>query len=121
MKRDISNKEDIELIIKSFYEQTRTDETIGFFFSGTIPMNWDEHLKKMCAFWENVLFFTGEYEGTPLTTHQRINQEHPTTPAHFEKWTQLFNKTVDGLFSGENADKMKQHAKAIANVMMQKI
>lgn len=121
MKQDISNKDDIEMIVKSFYEKVKSDETIGIFFSEVVPINWETHLPKMCAFWENVLFFTGEYEGNPIVTHRQINQQYATEPIHFQKWMQLFDKTIDALFAGTNAEKMKAHAKSIASVMMQKL
>lgn len=121
MKRDISNKDDIELIVNSFYEKVKSDETIGFFFSKVVPIDWDKHLPKMCAFWENVLLFTGEYEGNPIVTHRKLNQQYTTTSEHFKKWMTLFDETIDELFVGTNAEKMKAHSKSIASVMMQKL
>lgn len=121
MKPDISNKNDIKMVIRSFYERVKTDEAIGIFFSEVVVINWETHLKKMCAFWENVLFYTGEYEGNPIVTHRQINQHYDTQPVHFQKWIQLFNETIDASFAGENAEKMKAHAKSIAAVMMKKM
>lgn len=121
MKQDILTKEDIELIVTSFYEKVKADETIGFFFSKVVPVDWDTHLPKMCAFWENVLLFTGEYEGNPIVTHRKINQQYATTNQHFNKWMELFDETVNELFAGANAEKMKAHSKSIATVMMQKL
>jgi len=121
MKPDISTREDIRLLVHQFYDQVKTDSRIGFFFSEVVTIDWDKHLEKMCAFWENVLFFTGEYEGNPLETHRRLNQVSTTRPEHFQRWMQLFDAAVDEHFSGPNADKVKQHSKAIAAVMMQKM
>ncbi|MEJ7676618.1 MAG: hypothetical protein WKG06_01825 [Segetibacter sp.] len=39
----------------------------------------------------------------------------------FERWLQLFNKTVDDLFEGEKAELAKQRALSIATVMQIKI
>ncbi|HMR85296.1 MAG TPA: group III truncated hemoglobin [Niabella sp.] len=121
MKPDVSNREDIEIVVRSFYEKVKADETIGFFFTKVIPVDWKKHLPLMCSFWENVLFFSGNYEGNPIATHRNINQQFPTKPEHFQKWMELFSTAVDDLFAGPNADKMKQHAASIAAVMMQKI
>lgn len=121
MKPDISNKEDIKIIVQLFYAKVKTDDSIGFFFSDTVSVNWEKHLPVMCAFWENVLFYTGEYEGNPLETHRRIHVQHTTTATHFKRWIELWNKTIDAHFAGPHADKMKNHAKAIAAVMIKKI
>lgn len=121
MKPDICNKYDIEMVVKSFYAKVKSDEKIRFFFSEVIPINWDIHIPKMCAFWENVLFFSGEYEGNPIVTHRKINQQHATNSAHFLRWMELFDETIDEYFKGVNAEKMKAHSKSIATVMMQRL
>ncbi|MBX3254547.1 MAG: group III truncated hemoglobin [Chitinophagaceae bacterium] len=121
MKPDIASRADIEKVVHLFYDKVKTDEVISFFFFKVIPIDWEQHMSVMCSFWENVLFFTGHYEGNPLVTHRRIHQRHPTQAEHFNRWLVLFNETVDSLFSGPNTDKMKQHAKSIAAVMQQKL
>lgn len=121
MKPDIATKKDIEQIMAVFYQKARADTLIGFFFTQVIPVRWDRHLPAMCTFWENVLFYSGVYEGDPVTTHRRIHEKYPTRPEHFQRWIQLFSQTIDAFFEGPNAQKMKQHARAIAAVMLQKI
>ncbi len=121
MKPDISTREDIQTVVRLFYDKIMKDDRIGFFFSDVVAVNWEPHLAAMCGFWENVLFYTGEYEGNPLDTHRRINLQHRTTAQHFGRWLELFDETVDTHFAGPNADKMKRHAQAIATVMQQKM
>lgn len=121
MKPDICNKEDIKTIVQLFYEKVKTDDVIGFFFSEVVSINWQKHLPAMCAFWENVLFYTGEYEGNPLESHRKIHVQQHTSPKHFERWIQLWDETLDEHFKGTNADKMKTYAKAIAAIMINKI
>lgn len=121
MKPDVSNKADIELVVRAFYQKIKTDLVIGDFFTSVFPVNWETHIPLMCAFWESVLFFTGDYEGNPIETHQRIHLQKATTPAHFQQWIIVFDATVNQFFEGANAEKMKQHTKAIAAIMMKKI
>ncbi|OPZ14298.1 MAG: hypothetical protein BWZ05_02362 [Bacteroidetes bacterium ADurb.BinA245] len=42
-------------------------------------------------------------------------------PEHFNRWIELFTKTVDDLFEGTNATTIKQRAMSIATVMQIKI
>ncbi len=121
MKTDVSKRSDIEKIIALFYEQIRQDDVLNPFFSEVIPVNWDKHIRLMGDFWENVLFYTGDYDGDPLTAHKKINILRPTRPEHFERWLHLFNNTVDSLYKGRNAAKMKKHAQGIAAVMQEKV
>lgn len=121
MKPDITGKADIEELVNLFYQKVRADKTIGFFFSDVIPVIWEKHIPMMCRFWENVLFYTGEYEGNPMDAHLKIHFRHPTRPEHFNRWLQLFDEATDELFAGTRADIIKQHSRAIAAVMMENI
>lgn len=121
MKKDINGPADIKHLVNEFYDKARTDEVIGFFFDKVIDVDWDTHLPAMCAFWENVIFSTGNYQGNPMETHRHVHNLYTTTPAHFNRWLNLFTGTVDDLFEGENAELVKQRAIGIANVMLSKI
>jgi hemoglobin len=121
VKPDIINNEDIAKMITSFYDKVRADEVIGAYFNDIMSIDWEKHIPLICSFFENVLFYTGNYEGNPLKTHQRINAIHNTPPEYFERWIMLFNQAVDELFNGDNATKVKEKAASIASVMQQRL
>ena len=121
MKKDIENRTDIESLIRSFYEKVKTDETIGYIFNDIVKVNWENHFPVMFDFWENVLFYTGNYDGNPVEIHQHLNRVVPITAAHFKQWNKLFSKTVDELFEGTTAMLAKQRAVSISTVMQIKI
>ena len=117
MKPDIYNRSDIEKLVKNFYEKVREDELLGKYFTELIPVVWEKHLPLMCDFWESVLFYTGSYKGNPLHTHRMVYEKRPTTKDDFDRWNILFFGTVDELFKGKNAEKLKSHAKSIGDIM----
>jgi len=121
MKKDILNNDDIKKVVNLFYDKIKTDDVLGHFFNKVSHVNWDEHKMLLCSFWENVLFYTGNYEGNPLVTHRKVKEKHTTTPEHFKRWHQLFNEIIDQHFKGSNAERMKQHAIEISNIMQQKM
>lgn len=121
MKKDITNKDDIKLLVDTFYDKVKSDELIAGFFTTVVQVNWEKHLPVMYAFWENVLFHQGGYAGNPMVQHQQLHQKSPMSAAHFSRWLQLFGETVDALFAGEQAEIMKQRATSIATVMQIKI
>ncbi len=121
MKKDIASIKDIELLVNSFYEKVKTDETIGHIFTGIVKVNWEKHLPVMYRFWENSLFYTGTYEGNPMELHKHLHHIAPLKKEHFERWTILFTDTVDELFEGKTASLAKQRAISIATVMQIKI
>lgn len=117
MKKDLQNREDIELLINTFYDKVKKDALISFFFTDVVPVNWEKHLPTMYNFWENIVFYTGGYEGNPMEKHQNLHKMHPMSKAHFQRWLELFTTTVDELFEGEKAELIKQRALSIATVM----
>ncbi|GGC77784.1 hypothetical protein GCM10011508_01520 [Flavobacterium lutivivi] len=120
MKTDIRNRKDIEKLVNAFYEKVKTDEVIGYLFTDVAKVNWETHLPKMYNFWENILFYTANYSGSPMAVHKDLHQKSTMTETHFHHWNKLFNETVDKLFAGPKADEIKNRASNIAQVMMYK-
>lgn len=121
MKIDIKGRADIELLVDEFYKKVQQDETIGYIFSDIAKVNWQKHLPVMYDFFENMLFYTGAYNGNPMQLHKHLNRVVPLTPVHFDQWYFLFSTTVDEHFTGDIASLAKQRAKSIATVMQLKI
>lgn len=119
--KDIQNREDIVLLITSFYTKVRKDEMIGFIFEDVAKVDWDSHLPMMFSFWESTLFGTGNYSGSTMDIHQQLNSKVKLTQEHFKCWEELFHTTVNELFNGENAEKIKQRATSIKTIMELKI
>ena len=121
MKKDIANRDDIILLINTFYEKVKKDQVIGYIFNDVAKVNWEKHLPVMYDFWENVIFFTGAYTGNTMTAHKQLHQKTPLNAEHFQEWIKLFTQTVDELFEGDKAELTKQRAISIATVMQIKI
>jgi hemoglobin len=75
----------------------------------------------MYKFWENVVFYTGNYNGNPMQAHFGLHNKMPMAMTDFNQWNLVFNQTVDELFEGENANAIKQRAQNISTVMQIKI
>lgn len=118
MKTDIRNRKDIEKLVNSFYDKIKTDEVIGYLFTDIACVNWETHLPKMYDFWENILFYTANYNGNPMMKHKELHQKSTMTQKHFAHWTTLFSNTVDKLFKGPKANEIKDRAANISSLMM---
>lgn len=121
MKKDIENRKDIELLVNTFYEKVKKDTQISHFFSQVIIVNWEEHLSIMYNFWENLLFFTGNYVGNPILKHKALHEKYHLSELDFKRWLYLFLETIDELFEGEQANLIKQKAISIAYIIQTKI
>jgi hemoglobin len=117
MKQDILTIDDIRQLVDRFYEKVRANELLGKIFDERIKDRWPEHLEKMYRFWQTVLLGEHTYYGAPFPPHAQLPVGHD----HFSKWLELFNVTVDELFTGDKAEEAKWRAARMAEVFAAKI
>ncbi|RYG07647.1 MAG: group III truncated hemoglobin [Chitinophagaceae bacterium] len=117
MKSDIKDRNDIILLVDTFYFHVQKNIKIGWIFTDLVKVEWKHHLPKMYDFWESVLFGKATYKGNPMLTHFDINKQTALKEEEFNTWKKLFFNTVDELFAGENAETIKQKAESIADLM----
>ncbi|OJJ20199.1 globin [marine bacterium AO1-C] len=121
-KTEIKSRQEISLLVRSFYAKVRLDTVIGHFFNETIQ-DWEEHLEKLTDFWETNLLFVKKYKGNPMREHLAVDQrfEPGINFEHFNRWLSLWTSTIDELFEGELAEVAKARAANIATVIFRKI
>ena len=120
---DIEDRTDIDLLMRVFYQRALEDGVIGHIFD-IAGLDLEKHLPVIGDFWETLLFRTGDYARhgrNPLAVHAELNRKAPLEPHHFERWLQIFTKSVDEEFAGMRADFIKARARAIAERMQQYI
>jgi hemoglobin len=120
-KKDIANRQDIQVLIDSFYTKVRQDHVIGYIFNEIARVDWPHHLPIMYDFWEGVLFQKGGYAGNPMIIHKQLHQQSPLTKEHFDQWLKLFLETIGEHFEGEKAELARQRAISIATTIRIKI
>ncbi|MCH2032648.1 MAG: group III truncated hemoglobin [Tenacibaculum sp.] len=123
-RKQIENREDVFLLVNSFYKKIKVDEIIGEFFIKTIPANeWDSHIQKLTDFWETNLFFVRKFKGNPIKAHRDVDTNFNQTiqQEHFGRWLELWFSTVDEYFYGEKANQAKERARNIASMLFFKI
>jgi len=109
------------LLVDTFYARVLKDEIIGFIFTDIAKINVEKHMPKMYDFWETTLFHKAIYKGNPMRIHMELNKKISMKKEHFQRWLELFNSTVDALFSGTKAELAKTRALSISTVMQIKI
>lgn len=110
IKVAIESKNEIILMVDTFYDKVKKDTLIGPIFTDTAKVNWEEHLPKLYNFWEDLLLGTDNYKGRPFPPHIQLNLKLE----HFERWLSLFFDTVDENFTGLKANEAKERALRIA-------
>ncbi|NNC49503.1 MAG: group III truncated hemoglobin [Flaviramulus sp.] len=122
MKNDIRTREDVFLLVSSFYEKVRKDTVLGPFFNDRIH-DWDAHFERLTTFWEASLFLKTKYTGDPLEVHLKVDKENNNfmTELHFGLWLNLWYQTIDELFIGDYAENAKMRARKMGTFLYLKI
>lgn len=121
MEDDIKTRDDIVLLVDTFYGKVMTNSVIGYIFSDVAGIDWSIHLPKMYRFWASLLLNEQSYSGNPLRVHVHLSTLTEMTEKEFSEWTKLFIETTDELFSGEKAEEAKRRAEKIASTMLTNI
>lgn len=119
--KDIQSREDIILLVNTFYTKVKSNPVIGYIFTDIAALDFETHLPKMYNFWCSMLLGEQSYTGNPMTPHMVLSEKVKLSPVHFDEWILLFNETVDVLFAGDKANEAKYRAKNIAGLMLYKI
>ena len=115
--KDIQKRDDLYLIVSSFYDKLLADEQINFIFTEVAKIDLEPHLWELVDFWEQMLFNKGEYRKNVLQLHLDLNQKIKLTATHFEIWLRYFETSINEHFVGQTAENMKTRALSIATVM----
>lgn len=121
MVKDIETREDIQLLVDSFYADVRRDAVLGPVFNGIIGEDWSAHLPLLYGFWETVLLGTGGYTGQVIAKHIAVHQKFPLDEPHFSRWLQLWQATLERLFAGPKADEAAKRASLMMDLIKLKL
>jgi hemoglobin len=118
MKKQIENREDLSLLVNTFYTKIRANTEIGFYFNEMIK-DWPQHLEKLTDFWETNLFGSKKYHGDPITVHNKVDthSKHQITSGEFGIWLNLWFETLDELFEGEEVNTLKRRARKMSTFL----
>ncbi|MFI8822625.1 group III truncated hemoglobin [Streptomyces sp. NPDC053431] len=119
--RDIGSRDDLEVLLRRFYEAAFADPLIGPFFTEVAGTDLEAHLPRIADFWERALLRGAEYRRDAFAPHAALHAARPLTAAHFGRWTQLWRASVDGLHEGPLAERAKAQGERIALSMLRRL
>ncbi|MCB8905437.1 MULTISPECIES: group III truncated hemoglobin [unclassified Streptomyces] len=119
--RDVSGRGDLDVVLRRFYRAAFADPLIGPFFTEVAGTDLEVHLPRITDFWERALFRTADYGRDAFAPHAALHSARPLTAAHFGRWVQLWQATVDGLHTGPLAERAKAQGERIALAMLRRL
>ncbi|ADV49238.1 group III truncated hemoglobin [Cellulophaga sp. E16_2] len=122
LQKEIENRADVSVLVRSFYAKVRVDKVLGPIFNGIIT-DWETHLELLTDFWETQLFLKRKYHGNPIKAHNEVDKKmnYGVTPEHFGLWLNLWFETIDELFTGDTAFIAKNRARQMNTMLYMKM
>ncbi|MDZ4823572.1 MAG: group III truncated hemoglobin [Flavobacteriales bacterium] len=114
MQKEIETREDVVQLVDAFYSKVLSDDLLAPHFE---RINFPEHKPRIIQFWSFVLLNEEGYTTNVFDKHRNLKIDQ----RHFDRWLELFNKTVDELFVGEKANDAKFRAKTIGWTFSEKM
>ena len=84
IKKDIAIREDIELLMNTFYSRLLSDENINYIFTDVARINMQTHMPILADFWESILLNKNIYYNNTMKIHMDLNEKTPLTKLHFD-------------------------------------
>jgi hemoglobin len=113
---DLDSAAEIAEMVRRFYADVTQDDVLGPMFNDVARVDWSEHLPKLTAFWCRALLGHTGYQGNPFRAHVLVHAQRSFTPAHFERWLNLFHETLELGWTGPNARRARDLAENVARV-----
>ena len=114
--RDLRDADDVDGFVRAFYRRAAMDDVLGPVFEAA-GVDWSVHIPTLIEFWSWQLFGVPGYEGHPLLAHRHLQAATPFRPAHYERWLEIFDDTIDERFIGPTAEAAKARARKMAAAM----
>jgi hemoglobin len=116
--RDLDSEDEIVEMVTRQYVDVGQDELLQPYFDfGPGFIDWQAHIRTVADYWCHVLLFAPGYEIDTIENHRHLHESAPFTPAHFDRWLQVFHDTVDGGWSGPKASEANKKATGMAWAM----
>jgi hemoglobin len=114
--RDLDDPVEIAEMVRRFYADVAQDGVLGPLFNDVAMVDWSVHLPKLAAFWCRALLSMPGYEGNPYRAHLLVHARRAFTRAHFERWLDLFDETLEMGWVGPKVEQAKALARRVAMV-----
>lgn len=118
---DLTGRADLEVLLRDFYRRAFADDLLRHVFVDVVHMDLGEHLPRIVAFWQKVLFDVGGYDGRVMAVHRDVHQQVALTEAHFTRWLELWRESLDAHFAGPVTEQADIHARRMASVFLRNV
>ena len=117
--QDLDSEEEIVEMVTRQYADVVQDDVLAPHFSDVV--DWQALIGAISDHWNHVLLFAPSYDIDTIEHHRELHGSASFTPEAFDRWLQIFHDTVDGGWSGPNAEIAKKRGTGMAWAMANRL
>jgi hemoglobin len=106
-ERDLQ-EEDLHELLMDFYASVSKDSLLASYFEA---VDMPSHMPRIVDFWSTLVFHSGRYTGNAFRPHLAMLG---LTAAHFARWLETLDMTLDAHFAGDRTEQMKDFGHRVA-------
>ena len=119
--RDLDTTEQVIEMVTRQYVDVVQDELLEPYFNFSPGfIDWQGHIESVADYWCHVLLYAPGYQIDVIEAHRELHDTDPFTPELFDRWLEVFHDTIDGGWTGPNAEHAKKRATGMAWAMAQR-
>ncbi len=120
-RHDLERRADIHDLVVDFYREIVFDPVLDQVFSEVAEVDWSLHIPKLIDYWCQVLLGEPGYAGRLLGAHRHVHDLGPLELEHFDRWYELWTRSIDDHWRGAIAERAKAHAAKVGAVLAHRI
>lgn len=110
---DLARRADIHDLVVGFYREIVFDDLLEPMFGEVAEVDWAAHIPRLIDYWCRVLLDEVGYRGAIVAAHRHVHDIEAFRIEHFDRWYELWVRSVDAGYAGPLAEKAKAHAARI--------
>jgi hemoglobin len=111
---DLDRRSAIHDLVVHFYREIVFDDVLAPVFEEVAEVDWSVHIPNLIDYWCRVLLGQQGYSGVIVAAHRHVHDIEAFRIEHFDRWYELWVRSIDANWSGPMAEEAKRHAERIA-------
>lgn len=118
---DLGTRGAIHDLVVAFYREIVFDELLGPVFDEVAETDWAVHIPRLIDYWCRILLGEHVYNGALLEAHREVHHREAFRDEHFDRWYELWVRSIDARWVGPKAEQAKTHAIATAGLLSRRL
>jgi hemoglobin len=114
--RDIATANDVGVVVRRFYRAVIADPLLGPLFE-RFGVDWPHHIPKLETYWQRVLLARSGAPVNTIAAHGPVQRSTPFDRAHIDRWLELWEETLDDLYTGPVVERAKARARQVGRAL----